>query len=153
MFLLFHYCCSSPNDLLMSLLFHCCCFSIGDLFYVFIVPLLLFLSWYPHDVLVVHCSSLTTITIPLDLLVHPKHFLLFFVILLFIFSNCSCSSWSPTVIAPLPDDLVHPQQILFLILFFIFSLTPITFCPLVLSHWALDPPPTLLTSIMCLRLL
>lgn len=143
--------------LLMSLLFQCCCFLIGDPFDVLIVPLLLFLNWYPHDVLVVPCSSSATITIPLDLLVHPKQLLLFFVILLFILSNCSCSSWSSysssTIIAPLPDVLVHPQQILFLILFFIFSLTPSTLCPLVLSHWALEPPPTLLISIMCLRLL
>jgi hypothetical protein len=76
----------------MFLLLHYCCFLTGDLFYVLIVPLLLFISWYPLDVLIVICSYSTTIIIPFDLLVHPKQLLLFFIILLFILNNYYCSS-------------------------------------------------------------
>jgi hypothetical protein len=112
----------------MFLLFHYCSSSIGTL-----VMFLLFL---------VHPQ---TITIPLDLFVHPKQLLLFFVILLFILSNCFCSSWSSysssTVIALLPNVFVHPQQILFMILFFIFSTTPTTLCPLVFISLSIGPPP------------
>jgi hypothetical protein len=104
----------------------------------------LFLSWYLLDVLIVPCSSSQPLSFLLILLFIPKQLLLFFVILLFILSNCCCSFYScSTIIAPLPDVLVYPQQLLFLIIFFIFSPTLITLCALVISQWTLDPHPTI----------
>lgn len=92
------------------------------------------------------CSLVGTFLIFLFFLIHCKQLLLFFIILLFILSNCCCSSWSSysssTIIVPLPYVLVHPQQLLFMIIFFMFSPTPTTFCVFVLSFQALKPNPT-----------